>query len=150
MTVTELTSPCGLFCDDCLPGNERFFRDLARFRESLDRFGFPEYAALKAEANPVFHEYPAFDNLLGEIAGLRCPQPCRLGGGKPYCRVRECVAERNLPGCWDCLERQGCSLLDHLRRFHELDRNLDMIATHGTEDWVDHRGTHYRWLKKDE
>ncbi len=145
-TEAELTSPCGLYCDDCLPGDNRFFEDLDRFRQALSRYGFREYAVLKAETTPAFNDYPVMEKLLEEMALLRCRKPCRLGGGKPVCGVRDCVAEKGLAGCWDCPEMEGCTRLDHLRKFHELDHNLKMIKRHGVDDWSAHRGKHYLWL----
>jgi len=95
----------------------------------------------------VFKEYQNFVSVLKSIKALRCSGPCRLGGGKPQCLIRDCALGKGLKGCWECLERPGCSLLTRLRAIHpNLDYHLDLIMKLGPEKWFEKRKEHYRWL----
>jgi hypothetical protein len=142
----KLTAYCGLCCADCIPSNREFFRLLDRLAKLLNELQFEHYAELKAEQHPEFEDYSTFEAVLDRVRQLRCPAPCRAGGGKAQCEVRQCAQGKGLAGCWQCDERLGCARLDGLRRVHpNLDRHLDMIAELGLERWLDKRGGHYRW-----
>ncbi|MEW6265368.1 MAG: DUF3795 domain-containing protein [Thermodesulfobacteriota bacterium] len=141
-----LTSYCGLCCRDCIPSREDFFGLINRLEEMLAELQFEHYAELKTEINKDFEEYPKFLSLLRHIKGLRCERPCRLGGGKPRCKIRLCAQSKGLEGCWQCKARGQCSLLDRLRGIHpRLDYHLDLIEEMGPAHWLARRKEHYRW-----
>jgi hypothetical protein len=147
---TARTAFCGLYCGDCIPSQARLFELLEELRELAAELHLDLYAGLISPRDEAFADYPTFENMLGALTGLRCPAPCRGGGGKPACAIRECALRGGYTGCWECSDRKGCSLLDPLRSFHgeTIDRNLGAIAEHGTEGWADMRGSHYPWSRE--
>ena len=143
------TAFCGLCCIDCIPSNYGFFKIVNNLEEVLSDIQFDEYARLKAEKNPVFKEYPTFLKMLKEIDSLKCPVPCKEGGGKPDCAIRKCAQGREYSGCWECRDRLNCTKLDSLRLIHKnLDYHLDLIGKYGPENWFPKRKSHYRWQKE--
>ena len=146
----KITAFCGLCCIDCIPSNYGFFHLAHNFEEMLSDLQFDEYARLKAEKNPVFSEYPMFIKVLKEIESLKCPAPCREGGGKPECEIRKCVLGKGYSGCWECSNRLTCPKLDSLRLVHpNLDYHLELIGKYGPKSWFSNRKAHYRWQKED-
>ncbi len=143
----DRTAFCGLYCGDCIPSNARLFELLEELSEFAAELHLDSYAGLISQKQGAFKDYPVFENVLSQLAALRCPNPCRSGGGRSKCPIRECALEKGLGGCWECPERRECSLLDPLRGFHggTIDGNLDAIAERGTEGWPDVRGKHYPW-----
>jgi hypothetical protein len=140
------TAPCGLCCLDCIPSRHGFFQAVRALEDQLGKLRFHYYAELKARQIPALADYARFLEVLNAIESLECPAPCMDGGGSPDCRVKACVAERGLRGCWQCDERRGCDRLAPLLRVHpNLLRHLDLIAEHGPVGWLEHRGPHYRW-----
>jgi hypothetical protein len=146
----NLTSYCGLCCCDCIPSHAEFFSLVDSLDEMLEDLQFEQYAELKSDMNENFRNYPEFRSVLHQIRRLRCSGPCRLGGGKPGCTIRQCAQDKSLSGCWQCNERRGCSLLDRLRTIHpHLDEHLDLIRETGPAGWFLKRKEHYRWQVKD-
>jgi len=145
-TERTLTSYCGLYCWDCIPSNRRLFALAGELEEKLAELHFEEYAAFKARGDASFLDYQRFLRVLQAIQGLECKAPCRAGGGKTSCAVRDCVLARQLPGCWDCSQHRTCELLDPLRRFHpNLEHHLDLIHQEGIAAWSAKRKRHYPW-----
>lgn len=146
----RLTSYCGLCCSDCIPSRQEFFSLADALDEALNGLQFEQYAKLKSASTAEFRKYPAFLSVLTHIRKLRCLGPCRSGGGKPGCRIRQCAQDKGFSGCWQCRERKGCSLLDRLRPVHpHLDEHLDLIQQSGPAGWFAKRKEHYRWQVKD-
>ena len=142
----KFTAYCGLCCLDCIPSNAEFFSLLHRLDGMLEKLQFDEYAKLKSKKQTLFNEYPTFVKILREIQNLRCAFPCREGGGKPNCEVRQCVLNHGYNGCWRCNVRRSCELLESLRQIHpNLDHHLDLISEFGPEKWFEKRGAHYKW-----
>lgn len=140
------TAFCGLYCRDCIPSDWRLFELAGYLEAELARVRFEEYARLKTGADATFADYPAFLRVLGAIRGLECPAPCRSGGGKAVCTVRDCVLARGLAGCWDCGERGTCRRLAPLLEFHpNLAHHLDLIRQEGPGAWSAKRRGHYPW-----
>ncbi|MEW6554436.1 MAG: DUF3795 domain-containing protein [Actinomycetota bacterium] len=141
------TAYCGLYCGDCIPSQARLFELLQELRGIAAELHLDDYAALIARRDEAFRDYAAFEKMLALLSGLRCPAPCRGGGGKPTCAIRECALDKDFAGCWECPDRRGCALLEPLRAFHggSIDGNLDAVAEHGVEGWADRRGKHYPW-----
>ncbi|RJP27151.1 MAG: DUF3795 domain-containing protein [Actinobacteria bacterium] len=143
----DLTAYCGLYCGDCIPSNTRLFEMIEELQELAAKLRLYDYAELLSRRDAACEDYPAFERMLAALAGWRCPSPCRAGGGRPSCLVRECAREKGFDGCWECANRRGCELLDPLRGFHRgtIDENLDAIAERGIDGWADGRGRHYPW-----
>ena len=147
----KFTSYCGLCCVDCIPSYEEFFTLVNKLDETLEKIHFEHYAELKSETNEEFKEYPRFLSVLREIKGLRCNNPCQLGGGNPQCKIRLCAQSKNMKGCWECQDRRECTLLNRLRGIHpNLDYHLDLIEEMGPADWFEKRKEHYKWQVKTE
>ena len=146
----KFTAFCGLCCNDCIPSNYDFFHLVQNFEGMLSDLQFDEYARLKAERNPIFSDYPTFIKVLKEIESLKCPVPCRTGGGKPKCEIRNCVQGKGYSGCWECGDRRICTKLDSLKLIHSnLDYHLDLIGKYGPKNWCLKRKAHYRWQMED-
>jgi hypothetical protein len=146
----KFTAFCGLCCNDCIPSNYDFFHLVQNFEEMLSDLQFDEYARLKAERNPIFSDYPTFIKVLKEIESLKCPVPCRAGGGKPKCEIRNCVQGKGYSGCWECGDQRICTKLDSLKLIHSnLDYHLDLIGKYGPNNWFSERKAHYRWQTGD-
>ncbi len=140
------TAYCGLYCRDCIPSDQRRFSLAGQLEAELDRVHFEEYARLKTAADASFADYQAFLNALRRIRRLECRAPCRAGGGKSVCAVRECVLERRLNGCWECDDRATCRLLAPLLGFHpNLEYHLELIRQDGVDAWSAKRRGHYPW-----
>jgi hypothetical protein len=147
----RFTSYCGLCCVDCIPSREDFFAVVNKLDEMLETIQFEHYAKLKSEINEEFSEYPKFLSILHHIKGLRCNNPCRLGGGNYQCKIRLCAQSKNMKGCWECQGRCECSLLNRLRGIHpNLDYHLDLIEEMGPANWFEKRKEHYQWQLKTE
>ncbi len=144
----KYTALCGLYCLDCIPSNQAFFEAVGALRDMLSELNFGIYARLKAKTQPVFEDYPVFDEVLAGIETLACPAPCTDGGCKPDCKVRRCVGRKNYEGCWECAQHHTCRLLEPLKNYHgkTIDHNLEMIKERGLDNWSDKRGKHYTWL----
>jgi hypothetical protein len=145
----NLTAYCGICCADCIPSREEFFALVDRLYQMLGELQFEQYAELKSVRHEEFEDYPRFLSVLHQIKGLRCRVPCQQGGGIPRCEVRQCVQTKGLKGCWECKDRQRCTLLEGLRRVHpNLDYHLDLIADMGPAQWFEKRKEHYQWQRK--
>ena len=140
------TSYCGLYCGDCIPSNRRLFALAGELDEKLAKLHFEEYAALKARSDLAFGDYRRFLKVLQAIRDLECQTPCRAGGGKASCAVRDCVQARRLVGCWECSQCGTCDLLEPLKRFHpNLEYHLELIHREGIDAWSAKRKGHYSW-----
>jgi hypothetical protein len=151
----ELTAYCGLYCADCLPSNQSLFRVAKKLKEELDKRQFENHAEIRSVYNEVFKDYEVFKKVLSEIIKLRCAAPCAKGGPFikggviPDCRIRVCVHEKGVKGCWECSNFESCKLLEPLSVYHgDTPRyNLRLIKEYGIENWADKRGKHYLWDK---
>jgi hypothetical protein len=145
----KLTAYCGLCCADCIPSCEELFALVDRLDQMFGQLEFDQYAKLKSAQHKEFEDYPTFLSVLRQIKNLRCPVPCRQGGGRSSCEVRLCAQSKGLKGCWECKDRRECRLLDRLRRIHpNLDYHLDLIADMGPAQWFEKRREHYVWQRK--
>ena len=136
----KLTSFCGLYCLDCIPSNKELFSLIEKLDNILDKLQFNEYAKLKSRDHPKLLQYHTFLEVLKEIRFLRCPSPCRLGGGNPECKVRLCCQNKKYIGCWECNDRYVCSLLNLLKDVHpNLLFHLDLVRDCGLANWEQNR-----------
>jgi len=142
----ELTSYCGLYCSDCIPSNEDLFSSIEKLDNLLEKLQFGEYANLRSKDRPKLSQYPIFSEMLKEMELLKCPAPCRNGGGKKECNIRVCCKSNNHEGCWECSNRESCYILKPLIKAHpNLHYHHDLIRDHGIDGWVQNRRAHYRW-----
>jgi hypothetical protein len=142
------TAYCGLYCKDCIPSNEKFFRIADELMDLLDELQFEEYAALKVKVSPEFTDYATFVRVLRGMKSIECKGLCTGGGCDKDCRIRICVREKELRGCWLCEKFEACELHESLKSFHPcLVHNLRMIKQYGPDDWSDKRGRHYKWSR---
>ena len=51
------------------------------------------------------------------LAGLRCVNFCRSGGGKSGCQIKTCCLKEKIDGCWQCEGFVKCDLISN--RFKE-------------------------------
>ena len=145
-TDQTYTGYCGLYCRDCIPSNGRLFALARELEDKLAELHFEDYAGFKAREDASFGDYQGFLRVLHAIRGLECKAPCRAGGGKTRCAVKNCVLGRQLPGCWQCPQCKTCELLDPLRGFHpNLEHHLDLIRQEGIDAWSARRKGHYTW-----
>ena len=143
----DFTAYCGLFCQDCIPSKKRLFELIRELSFLASELHLDSYAELKTPNNPIFANYAIFESMLSELAWLECAAPCRLGGGKTECGIRDCAIARGYEGCWECAEMKECKRLMPLRAFHgrTIDENLDAIKECGIDDWSPKKGNHYPW-----
>lgn len=146
----ELTAYCGLYCGDCLRYRSKaagLARDLL---SELQAVRFDRYAEVKSAFVNEFERYAEFLEVLDAIARLSCDTPCKAGGDgclQP-CEIKSCVLAKNLGGCWECDELDGCGKFEFLKPFSgDIPReNLRKIREYGLSRWVEHRGKFYSWL----
>jgi hypothetical protein len=145
-TGKEYTSYCGLCCLDCIPSNRGLFARVRELKSLLEELQFANYARLKSGQQGIFGEYTKFLAVLHEIGKLECQVPCRSGGGKGECDVRDCVLTRDYEGCWECDQYGSCEKLDYLKKVHpNLEYHLELIKDEGIESWSAKRSKHYVW-----
>jgi hypothetical protein len=146
MNNEEYVSLCGLYCLDCIPSQNKLFETANELQELLVQLKFDEYAKLKSVNNTAFRDYSTFQKVLEEIIKLKCPAPCRLGGGKPECKVKACVQSHPYSGCWECGNYKSCELLLALKKVHtNLENHLELIQNEGINNFISKRGKHYSW-----
>ena len=146
MSDAGYTSYCGLYCQDCIPSDSGLFLTAEKLQKHLQQLKFEEYAEIKARSNKIFEKYNEFSELLQAIINLKCGSPCRNGGGKAVCPVRDCTQSKGFQGCWECERRQECELLAPLKHIHpNIDYHLDLIAQLGMDNWSSGRKSHYLW-----
>ena len=154
MEDKDLTSFCGLWCNDCIPANERLYALTAELFDLLNEIGFKNYADFKWNKVPEFKDYDKFISVLNAFEKLHCYNHCRKGpfseaGCAPSCEIRVCVTEKGYQGCWECDSYALCEHIKRLERFHpEIIHNLQMINKYDIDSWKIFRGRHYNWSKE--
>lgn len=156
MDCRDKTAYCGLYCSDCIPGDQRIYDAVEKTLAIFDEVGMERYAAFSAQKSKVFEQYPQAIAVLGEILKLKCSGSCRRGpdsvlGCMPDCPIRVCVLGKTYDGCWECPDHRTCVKLERLKGFHpSINETLEAIAVGGVEGWVSHRLPHYPWSKERE
>ncbi len=136
----DVIAYCGLCCLDC-HGHSGRIADLARdLRKELRAAKYEKFAA-SISAYPfakAFVHYPECYELLGQIVKFRCKKGCRDGGGPPFCNIRKCCQEKNIPGCWECDTVVQCEKLDFLKSGHADGhrKNLAIIKEKGIDEFI--------------
>jgi hypothetical protein len=139
------TACCGLYCADCNRSKAEFFQLAAALEQWLADLKFDQYAAYKAAQTPLFAEYPAFARVLKGIGELACVTCADEANASP-CRIRKCVLDKGIAGCWDCADASTCDILAPIVRAHPaVERNHRCIRQYGLDDWSGQRGKHYSW-----
>ncbi|MCL2774475.1 MAG: DUF3795 domain-containing protein [Oscillospiraceae bacterium] len=151
MTDKELTAVCGLWCNDCIPSNEKLYSLTSELNQLLIDIGFKNYADFKSNRVVEFKDYDIFINVLNAFKKLHCYNychkgPCSEAGCDPSCKIRVCAAEKGFEGCWECDTYLSCEHIEKMNRFHpDIKLNLTMIKEHGVDNWKEYRGRHYNW-----
>ncbi|MFA5424675.1 MAG: DUF3795 domain-containing protein [Phycisphaerae bacterium] len=128
---------CGLVCGKCA-GYTQSIANLADdlqkelVRNKCDKAAkplskIPVFAALK--------HYDKFNAVLDCFRQMRCKKMCRAGGGSPDCKIKKCVKEKGLLGCWQCGSFEKCKTLSLLEKYGDTDKsylkNLRKIKKYG-------------------
>ena len=154
MLDKDLTSFCGLWCNDCIPSNEKLYSLTSELNQLLEEIGFKNYADFKSKRVSEFKNYDIFIRVLNAFQKLHCYNYCRKvpyseAGCNMACKIRICVTEKNYEGCWECDVYNSCEHITDMESFHpDIKHNLAMIKEHGIEDWKKYRGKHYQWSKQ--
>ena len=154
MNDKDRTSFCGLWCGDCIPANEKIYELTSELNQLLAEIGFKNYSDFKSKKVSEFNDYDIFIRVLNAFEKLHCYNYCRKGprseaGCNTACKIRVCVIEKNIEGCWECDIYTSCERITRMESFHpDIKHNLTMIKEHGIEGWKEHRGRHYQWNKQ--
>ena len=149
MDQREQTSFCGLWCNDCIPSNERLFALTAELSQLLDDISFKSYAEYKSDKIKEFKHYDKFVEALKAFEKLHCYNHCYKGpvscsGCAPDCKIRMCVIKNSYEGCWQCQSFESCQHIADMKKMHpHIIENLKAIRTYGIKNWSKHRGKHY-------
>lgn len=147
----KLTAFCGLYCLDCIPANKELFEKIEQLEKVLDDLNVGEYVKVRAEVDAKFNKYEDFREFLALLKTLKCKGPCREGGGKEACEIRDCVQAKWYEGCWECKNTKTCRLLERLKIVHpNLEENYELIRREGIEKWSIFRKGHYYWQNEKE
>lgn len=136
----DLIGYCGLYCGDCV-GYTQTVANMARdLRKELKHHRFEQLADVLAKI-PVFKDFEDYDkcyNLLGTMMKMRCTKTCRGNGGPPDCKIRICVREKKLDGCWQCDVFSTCEKLKILDQHHGAahQKNLRKLKRHGRKAFL--------------
>jgi hypothetical protein len=149
MNEAELTAYCGLYCGDCIRYRSKAVASARDLMAELQKVRYDKYAEVKSTAVKELENYDECFMVLQAIVNLGCDTMCRAGGegcASP-CQIKPCVESKNIEGCWDCDEFEGCGKFEFLRAVHgdAPKENLRKISDHGLNKWVKHRGKFYSW-----
>ena len=149
MSDKELTSFCGLWCNDCIPSNEKLYSLTSELGQLLENIGFKNYADFKSNKVPEFKDYDTFVSVLNAFEKLHCYNYCRKGpcseaGCTKSCQIRACAIGKGFNGCWECDVYLSCEHINKMASVHpDIKHNLSMIKEHGIDKWKAYRGRHY-------
>ncbi len=149
-----LTAYCGLWCNDCIPSNERIYQLADELDKLLLETGFENYANFKVPKVPEYENYETFLSVLRALKKVQCKNYCRKGpvseaGCAPDCVLRQCCIEKEIDGFFACEEVETCERIAAREGFHPgIRQNLTAMKEHGLKNWKDYRGRHYNWSKE--
>jgi hypothetical protein len=118
---------CGARCLTCFA----YKKNVSEAAKALRRELRAEKLKESWKELPFLGEYAPFKKALDGLAMLRCTKLCRGGGGNPWCKIRRCAQKRELVGCWECEDMQGCKKLIPAYR-----PNLDKILRVGLRTFL--------------
>ncbi len=131
----QKTAYCGLYCGDCSFGKGTI-PDLARdLCKELRETRFAEVAG--SIPFPEFKKYDDCYEVLGAMVKLRC-NGCRGGSRSKFCNIANCAIKKEVAGCWECEQFEGCKKLDFLNAVHgdAHIKNLRAIKKSGLDEFV--------------
>ena len=145
----DLLAHCGSYCGDCL-GYTGVIADAATdLMEVLEKYKFDRTA--ECVFPEELRDYDQFCEMLGFMAGLRCPGICKEGkpDGSPFgCEVKNCCIDRGFYACHECDDFESCDKLRSLHKGLYADssaRNLRAIREMGLEAWLVSGKRHCYW-----
>jgi len=131
----KLVAYCGLYCGTCDVYEGQFMDAAKRLQGLCQKHAVAAWAPQVAAFVPAMAGYAQFEGVLGWFTTFDCAG-CREGGGDPNCKLRACVKERGLDGCWECVDLP-CDLR---REFFGPDKdpvgNCERIREVGPEAWA--------------
>lgn len=102
--VLERLSVCGMDCSRCADYDNGTIRVISiKLLELLN--GYHRLAKMKVDINPIFNEYPKFQEILSLFAEGNC-SGCRSENVKcPItCHAKTCCKEKEIDFCFQCSE----------------------------------------------
>lgn len=156
--INELIAFCGYYCGDCIKYKSEISKLADRLSIKINITEFPSYIKAKSECTDkhieqtcTYRDFQTFRSVLDFIKTQQCNSPCRAGGDgcADACPVKDCVADKELQGCWECLEIETCHKTDFLTSFWGdiLKKNIKLIKKHGLNNWLEYRPKGYIWMK---
>ena len=148
----SLIAYCGLYCGDC-HGFDGRVPDLARdLRKELRKHRYDKFAEFisKYSFGKDFKGYADCYRVLGAMVRFRCRKGCKSGGGSPFCKIRVCAQKKDLEGCWECVDFEGCKKLDFLIPVHgdAHKKNLRKLKRKGVDSFLEGKKFWYSEIKK--
>ena len=125
MMDKKLLAYCGLYCPKCYKNSVSQAAMVLR-REML--------AASLRDAcgdNPSLRESEPLRRTLDGLIAMKCPKPCRDGGGTKDCGIRACCLKKGIEGCWECAGFERCQRLKA-----QFVKNIMEIKQRGIENFV--------------
>jgi hypothetical protein len=145
----DLLAYCGFYCGDCL-GYTGVIADAAEnLMGVLQKYRFDRTA--ECVFPKQLRDYDAFCEMLGFMAGLRCPGVCREGEqdeGPSGCKVKHCCRDRGFYACYECDDFETCDKLGSLHKGLHTDscvKNMKAIREMGLEAWIISGRRHTYW-----
>jgi hypothetical protein len=99
----DLVTYCGLYCGGCAVRQGKFVDAAKELQGLCQAYGVAGWAPEVAAFVPAMVGYGQFEGVLDWLTTFDCTS-CREGGGDPNCKMRACVKERGLEGCWACVD----------------------------------------------
>jgi len=99
----NLVAYCGLYCGACAIRQGKFVEAAKQLQELCQAYGVAGWAPEMVGYVPAMAGYGQFEGVLDWFTTFDCTD-CRAGGGNPDCKIRVCVKERGLDGCWACAD----------------------------------------------
>lgn len=151
MSTRQNTAYCGIYCPDCIHFRNRYSHMARELEDHLKEIEFDRYAEISSPFGQGLSNWKQFAEVLHELAGTQCNNPCRPGdgcSGKP-CKIMLCCQQKGFEGCWECPDTSGCDKFDFLEpRCGQMPRkNIEKIKKHGMENWIENRHHFYIWQK---
>ena len=99
----DLVTYCGLYCGGCAVHQGKFVDAAKELQGLCQAYGVAGWAPEMVEYVPAMAGYGQFAGVLDWLTTFTCTS-CQDGGGDPNCKMRACVKERGLEGCWACVD----------------------------------------------
>jgi len=128
---TKLASYCGIYCGACAWYSGKW-RKLAQQLLGL----MNAYPPMPWEGKLPF-KYKEFKRGLIWLCKERwiCPG-CRANGGRPYCKIRKCVRDKQIDFCYECSNFPCQKLFDVQMEHPDNIENIKRIKEIGVKNWL--------------